>query len=361
MKKQVWIVALVASCSGGAPKATLPAVGDAAPSRVAQTVEVGSAVRAPVSAPVRTTGTTRPTRAANLATAASARIEKILVKEGDQVRQGQALLRLDARAAELAVSQAEATAAALHSQAARLATDHARLAPLAQKGAIAQSRVDQLATQRDATQSQAAAADAATNAARRAAADATLSAPFAGTVVSVPVEVGEMSGNGTVVRLIDLSIVEVSVRVSERDLSRVAAGDAVRATFPGLGSAAEGKVARVGLEVDPSTRTAELIVELPNPKGTLRSGAFVELDVIPSVTREAILIPRSAMASEDALFVIEGSVAKRRTVRAQPFDDTRLEVTEGLKGTELIALSGADRLAEGTLVRATEAVRAEAQ
>lgn len=370
MKTQ-WTMMLVActvGCSSNANQAQLPPAaggdGGAAVVRAPQAVEQGPIARAAVSAPVRSTGTTRPLRAANLASATSARIEKILVKEGDKVRAGQALLRLDARAASLAVSQAEASAAALEAQATRLSADYERLAPLVQKGAVAQSRVDQLASQRDAAKSQVEAAKAATDAARRVAVDATLSAPFAGTVVDVPVEVGEMSGSGTLVRLIDLSAVEVSVRINERDLGRVSAGDAVRAVFPGVGSEATGKVQRVGLEVDPANRTAELIVELPNPKGELRAGVFAELEITPSATRDAILVPRAALtggSGDQAVFVIEGGVAKRRAVKTQPFDDLRVEVTEGLQGGEIIALAGVDRLGEGTpVIPATARAEVEA-
>lgn len=348
----------VAGCSnadgGNLPDLPDPGAGGGAPIEV----PVATVAQQAIAVPVVASGATEPLRAADLGPQLTAQIAAVLVQEGDQVQEGQPLVRLDVRDASLRAAQAVAGAASASVQAQLAASEYQRLAPLAERGTIPTQQVDQLRAQRDALANAAQAAQAMAGQARRGVTESIVRAPFAGTVSMVLAEVGEvatMMPPTILVRLIDLSEVEVSVRVHERDLARVARDDAVEVRFPSLRQTSTGRVTFISPEIDPRSRTATLTTRIPNPLGNLRSGLFAELRIQPSQLRQGLVVPRTAVlgaGSEATVYVVKQDRAERRTVTIEPIDDDRVEVTEGLRAGEIVATGRLDRLADGAAVRA---------
>jgi len=362
MNRRFWLAfapaLLSAACSskdaGDLPQLDDPTGGAGAP------VEVPFATVASerISVAVVASGATAPLRAADLGPQLTAQIAAVLVEEGDQVTAGQPLVRLDVRDASLRAAQAVAGAASAQVQAQLAASEYQRLAPLAQRGTIPTQQVDQLQAQRDALASAARAADAMAAQARRGVTESIVRAPFAGTVSMVMAEVGEvatMMPPTILVRLVDLSQMEVSVRVHERDPARVAVGDPVQGRFPNISQTSAGQVTFISPEIDPRSRTATVTTRIPNPLGTLRAGMFAELRIDPSQERQGMVVPRDAVlgsGEQASVYVVKNDRVERRTVRIAPIDDDRLEVLEGLRAGETIAAGGLDRLADGAPVRA---------
>ena len=351
------VAALLLGACGKEPtkQVSLPAAtGTTAVAAAPVRVETLTAAFAEVAAPVHATGTSQPIRKADLAAAMSARIEKIYVREGQRVTAGQLLLALDGRTAQLGAEQARAAAAASEAQAAQLDADYQRLQPLAERGSIATSRLEQLESQRKAARAQASAAKIAADSARKAATNAVVRAPFAGTIVDLPHEVGEMAmTTSPVARLIDVSRLEIHVRVPARDLGRIAPGDVVTATFSQLGVSAQGTISLIGLEVDPTTSTAEAVAVIRNDDGALRGGLFAELQITPSSKRKALLVPRTAVAGAGegaSVFAVVGGKATRRPVKTVPFDQQTVEIVSGLEDQTTLVSGQLDRISEGRAV-----------
>lgn len=351
------LVLAVAGCGnaeGNLPDLPDPTAGAGAPIEV----PVATVTEERISVPVVASGATEPLRAADLGPQLTAQIAAVLVQEGDHVEEGQPLVRLDVRDASLRAAQAQAGAASANVQAQLAANEYQRLAPLAARGTIPTQQVDQLRAQRDALASAAAAANAMVGQARRGVTEAIVRAPFAGTVSMVLAEVGEvatMMPPTILVRLVDLSQVEVSVRVHERDLARIAPNDEVEVRFPSMGQTSAGRVTFISPEIDPRSRTAGVTARIPNPLGNLRSGLFAELRIRPSQARQGLVVPRAAvLGSGDTatVYVVKGDRVERRTVTVAPIDDDRLQVTEGLRAGEVVASGRLDRLADGATVRA---------
>ncbi|GAB4519620.1 MAG: hypothetical protein Tsb0020_38220 [Haliangiales bacterium] len=188
--------------------------------------------------------------------------------------------------------------------------------------------------------------------------NAVLRAPFAGLVADVPVEVGEMSSmapGAKLVRLVDLSSVEITVPLPERDLSRVAIGDQVTARFPSLSREAEGEIVHIGFEIDANTRTAEVVARIPNPDESLRAGLFTQISIAPSSSRDAIIIPKTAVAGPAGgryVYVVTGDTVTRRPVRTVEFNRSHEEVIDGLSDGDVIVTDHIGRLSEGARVSA---------
>jgi len=370
----VLAVAAFGACDGGEGLASLPeARAAAASASKAARLEVETAV-ARAEAIARTvvaTGATQPIRAANLGVSTMGTILSIEVAEGDHVAEGQLLVRLDAGMAKLQTDQARAAVAAVKAQADILETESTRMAKLVEAGAIALSKSQQLQAQRTAVLSQQEAAEAGARLAGRNASNSALRAPFAGQISKIFQEEGElatMMPPMPVMRLIDLSRVEVRVPVNERDLVRLRQGDRVVARISSLGVELEGQVASVGIELHPLTRSAEVVTVFDNADGRLRGGMFAEVEIFPESSRRAVVLPRSALGGsgdERFVYVVDQCRARRRPVTTIDLDDSRVEVREGVREGEVVVVRGVARIADGAAIEAgsgcTAAVAARAE
>jgi RND family efflux transporter MFP subunit len=335
----------------------------------AEVVRVGAvrAERADITHPVRATGTSEPVRAADLGPQLTARVAAVLVEEGDVVKAGQPLVRLDVVSAELRAQQSGAQAASTRAQYEQAQREYDRLAPLVEKGTITPQQLERLTSQRDALKAAADAAEVAQADAKHTVTNALVRAPFAGVVSRVLVEVGEVATMAPVrvlVRLVDLSQVEVRVSVHERELKHIAVGSAVQARFPSTGDVGSGTVRFISPEIDPRTRTAEVVTQIENPERRLRAGMFAELAISPKERSEGLVLPTAAVAgtgTDRYVFVIEGEVARKKPIEASVIDEARIEVVQGLKEGEVVVSEGIGRLSDGSKVSVASATTEAAE
>ncbi len=350
------VVLLLTACNAEKEKLTQLPESEAAAVVAPVAVETVKVVREDLVRAVIATGTTEPAREANLGPQMTARISKFLVKEGDKVKLGQVLVQLDNAEAGLRVQQTAANAASTRSQYELAKAEYDRLAPLAERGTVTPQQLQRLAGQRDSLKAAADAAQVAEADAARNVTNTSVRAPFAGVISKVQMDVGEIATlmpPSVLVRLVDLSSVDVRVKVHERELARVAIGDAVQAKFPSTGQSASGQVTFISPEIDPRTRNAEIVTRIPNAEGLLRAGMFAELEIKPKGSQEALIIPATAVAGTGEsrfVFAVVNNTAERRKIRAAAIDSERVEVLEGLKEGEPIVASGLGRLSDGAPV-----------
>lgn len=302
-------------------------------------------------------GTTEPARVAAIGPQMSGRIGAIFVHEGDTVKAGATLVRLDADEASLRVQQTAATAAQTKAQYELARAEYERLAPLLERGTITPQQLQRLEAQRDALKSATEASKVAQSDAARMQGNTTIRAPFGGIVSKVPVEVGEiatMIPSTTLLRLVDLSSVDVRVQVHERELNRVSKGDQIEAKFPSSNQQALGLVTFISPEIDPRTRNAEVVTRIPNADNALRAGMFAEISIKPKTSPNSLVIPNSAVAGtgdDRYVFVIASDVVKRQKVKVAPIDSKTVEVLEGLSEGQTIVREGLGRLSDGVQVK----------
>jgi membrane fusion protein (multidrug efflux system) len=346
-------VLLLTACNANKDKLTQLPESEAAAVVAPVAVETVQVVKQELVRAVIATGTTEPVREANLGPQITARISNFLVKEGDKVKQGQVLVQLDNSEAGLRVQSTAANSASTRSQYELAKAEYERLAPLAERGTVTAQQLQRLAGQRDALKAASDAAQVAEADAARNVTNTSVRAPFAGVVSKTQMDVGEVATlmpPSVLLRLVDLSSVDVRVKVHERELARVAIGDAVQAKFPSSGQTAVGQVTFISPEIDPRTRNAEIVTRIPNADGLLRAGMFAELEIKPKGSQQSLVIPTAAVSGTGEnrfVFTVANNTAERRKIRVAPIDSERVEVLEGLKEGEPIVASGLGKLSEG--------------
>jgi membrane fusion protein (multidrug efflux system) len=147
--------------------------------------------------------------------------------------------------------------------------------------------------------------------------------------------------------------VDVRVPVHERELPRIAIGNRVTAKFPSMGQSAEGTVTFISPEINPKTRSAEVVTRIPNPDGAIRAGMFTEISIAPHGNHESLVVPRAAVGGPGErryVFVVSGETVEQRPVKVSPIDSDRMEVLEGVQLNEEIVATGIGRLSNGVRV-----------
>jgi RND family efflux transporter MFP subunit len=259
--------------SGAAPMPALPEINTGSKTDEASTV-------APTEG--HTTGTTYPRAEAQIGPNAGGVIERILVKEGDRIRKGQVLFRQDSKDAALRVDQAKAALEAARVNLRATETEHVRTKSMFDQKAVSQMQWDQVQARMDAARVGVSQAEVALSMAQKFFNDAVVRSPISGVVTAKLKNEGEMATMmpPTVVLVVqDQSALELRFRLPERALTQIKIGEAVRVNFEALGITRAAKISRIQNAVDARTRTVEVVAEIPNSDGALRSGLLASVEL----------------------------------------------------------------------------------
>jgi RND family efflux transporter MFP subunit len=221
---------------------------------------------------------TAPVRS-ELAVRLPGRVGRVLVDEGQRVRRGQPLLQLETEYLELDLRRAEADLARARAAAGDAESDFRRKQDLIGKGSVSQAAYDRSRAAYDAAAAAVGSAEAARDLARQRLEDAWLRSPIDGVVAEKRTDVGERLGDNSVAFVVvQTSPLKLRFRLPERYLSRVGAGQPVRAQVdPYPGETFTGRVTVINGVVDPATRTVGVETEFANRDGRLLPGLFARV------------------------------------------------------------------------------------
>lgn len=385
------LIGVAVSCSSRrdgsqAPEAAVPVrVGTVRRIRTAQTVPVSGSV----------VSWKDPS---NVAFVVSGKVVEAGPREGDAVRQGQVLARIDPADYTLAVEAAEAQVAAARAvlekaesparpevlEQARIAFERAQdeyrrvkqlydsksLAPndfhkfeAAYEAAGQQYKQAQAGAQKEdraqarAVYNQAAAAE---GIARKHLEDATLRSPLSGFVSSRSVQAGEMASPGRpVFQIVELDPVDINVGVPETDIPLLRLGQTAAVQVPALpGEPFEGTVRLINVAADPTTRTYMVRIRVPNPRYLLRVGMIAEAQIRGDRVLDAMTLPGESVVHDPqgatVVFVYfpEQKRVYSKRVETGTVYGREIQIKSGLAGDESIVLAGQDRLRDGIAVTA---------
>jgi RND family efflux transporter MFP subunit len=185
-------------------------------------------------------------------------------------------------------------------------------------------------------------------------------APLGGTVLQGDVVAGDAVELGTsLFRLADPSTLWAGLDIQEKDLGSLKPGDEVvlrTQAYPG--EEFRGRLALIGDVVDAATRTVEGRVEMANPGGRLKSGMYVEASIRPGGERRALTVPEESIQDDEGrpiVFVKTGErTFTRRPVQLGERFDGVVEVLNGVTDGEAVVTSGSfllkSELRKGALV-----------
>ncbi len=247
-------------------------------------------------------------------------IVKLDVQVGDRVRAGQVLMRIDARAAEQNAAASDAQVRAARAALDVATKDFQRQQQLFQQNYISAAALDRADSAFKATQAQLQAQMAQAGAARTQSGLHVVTAPFAGVVSDVPVQLGDMAMPGRALATVyDPAALRITAAVPQSVAQRLLAGQVPRAELPGLPGAAAW-VTPLALQqlptVDAATLSVELRATLPPALAGVVPGMFARLWLPVSGATGAVSATGVAAAPASGLSVPLQAVVRRAELTA---------------------------------------------
>lgn len=329
------LAVVTTACNGGGASSSWAADKKAGANDTILKVAVTSLQPRRIERHYATSGTLRARRSADLVATTTAIVEALLVEEGDAVKEGQPIARLDGRSMSLAANQAGVQLENLERQLQRLES--------VQGGAISKEEVD---TQRYAV----AEARAALKVSRHQVKLTTVRAPFDGTIIARKVEVGALATSATALyTLADLRTLELDLHVPELDAATVKAGTQVDIELVDH-TKFTAEVIRRAPVVDATTGTVKFTVRASDFPAHAAPGAFARARVLVDAREAAPSLPRSAvfeLEGKPHVYVIDDGKARRRAVELGLSGEESVEIRTGLASDDVVVAEGNAGITEG--------------
>ena len=311
---------------------------------------------------------------------------------GQEVRQGDVLIQIDTRELQLAVDRAESSLRQIEAQ---LGIDSSRPGIVPPDDQIAtvrtavanreEARLMLSRTQELVTKGLAARADLDTNdtrlkvaeaavqtalenvralkaglqdrrasyeLAKKKVADASIRAPSSGTIAERLVQKGEfLRANTQVATIVQLNPLKLQTAVQEKFANVIRRNLMVQFRVePFPDDLFQGRVANISPSVNLQTRTFPVEILVSNPTGKLKPGFFAKGAILTQKDDNVLAVPQEAvstLAGVSSVFVIENGSVRQQNVTLGVQEGNLLEITEGLKGTEVLAASSLNEIATG--------------
>ncbi len=355
-----WLVA----CGGGKP----PAPHAPPPAQVTVAVLAPQTVEVPFAVPGRLQGS----REVEVRSRVKGILQSWAYKEGEAVREGQLLFRIDPASYLASVDRARGVVGEAEAALARAERDVARLGPLAEREAVSRRELDDAVSTRDQSRANLESARAALRSAELELGYTKVVAPVSGISGRALKSQGSLVNDGDASLLTSIWRIDpiwALFTLSDRELARLqtelarggktlADVEAELVLADGRTHPQRGKLNFTGSQIDASTGSIELRAEFPNADATLLPGLFVRV-VLKGVTRTGVLVvpQRAVQQAPEGRFVYvvgEGDKVEARPVVLEEWSGSDWIVASGLAAGERVIVDGALKVGPGAVVQVVE-------
>lgn len=307
---------------------------------------------------VRITGTLAPVTQSIVKSEVAAQVREVLVREGEVVKKGQLIARLDTadlqqrvneRSSALRASEAQLEMAQTTLNNSNALLSRRVVSPVANEQAQSQHRV--AAANVEASRAQLAQA-------RKALAEADILAPIGGIIGTRAVNGGDRVGiDGRIVSIVDLSLLEFQAAVPASDIPQVRQGQTVQFRVEGFGDRRfSGTVSRINPTASEGSRSFLIFIRVANSDLTLRGGMYANGDLVVWQRPQVLAVPTGAVRGigDDAhvyKIVDDTMVRQGVTLGAEIPGQAIVEVTQGLSAGDRVITAPLTGLIDGSRVK----------
>jgi len=312
-------------------------------------------------------GTVQAFNSVTIRAQVSGRLIEVPLKEGDTVRAGQVLARIDPRSYQATLDQAIARRVQDQASLRSAELDLVRFQDLQPEGYVSQQQVDQQRASVDELRAQIKSDDAAIESDRIQVSYCTITAPFDGVVGIRQVDVGNLvsSTDATgIVTITQVKPISVTFTLPEQTLSQFLAGQSQGMEVVAVGrenqlELARGEMMAVDNQIDQSTGTIKLKARFKNEDTRLWPGQFVNVRLLVRTEHDAAAVPSAAVLlgpQGSFVYVVDAqNKAQMRSVVTGSNEGGQVLVSQGLQAGETIVVDGQSRLVPGAAVTIAEA------
>ncbi|NQV25535.1 MAG: efflux RND transporter periplasmic adaptor subunit [Rhodopirellula sp.] len=334
-------------------------------------VDVVRVSRRPIAERIELVGSLEPVSEVEIRSRLSGYLESVPFDVGDSVKEGQTVIELDDASTRELVTRAAAAEqvaeAQLKAQVARegqALREVERLRELAISGVSTTQQIEEAESallvskaESELERARLAEAKADLERSRLALNEMQISTPISGFVAERNVDVGDLArGEDILMRIVDLSTIRTVVNVVERDYGKIRLGESATITVDGIANRQfTGRIVRQAPVLDPTTRTARVMIEIANEDSLLKPGMHGRVVITVSRLKDALAVPASAVFGPTGgqfLYTVDEatSVALKQPVSVGFRDGELIQVLTGLKENSLVVTLGGRLISDGAAV-----------
>lgn len=301
-------------------------------------VEAVSAKSGSILRRVSTVGTLKAVQSVVLHPEVGGKIAKVYFQEGERVKAGEPLFKIEDQMYKAKVKEAEARLELNRQEYKRATTLLERNFGTIQK--------------KDETHANVLVAEANLEEAKLHLDHTVIKAPFEGVIGLHEVSVGTLVSESTeLATVVDLDPINIDFHIPESYLPFVHTGDIVDVTIEDFDILPiEATIKAISPEIDESTRTVSLRAQMPNKELAYRPGEFARVLVLAGKVQNAVLVPETAIereGEEEYVMLVVDNVAVRSTVSTGMRDGNEVEITHGVKADDLVISAGQFKVRDG--------------
>ncbi|PPC87796.1 MAG: efflux transporter periplasmic adaptor subunit [Hyphomicrobium sp.] len=304
-------------------------------------VEASKVRQATKSSDIRAVGSLQSDESVQIASEIAGRIADIPFKEGQPVKSGDIIVRLDEALAkaEVADAQARLTLATANNDRART---------LSRTGIVTGRSRDEAVSNFETS-------NAALELAQTRLEKHTLKVPFDGVAGVRGVSVGAYVGVGVpIVNIEKIDTLKVDFKVPEIYLEKIKVGQKIEVLVDALPDKTfTGEIYAINPQVDVNGRALQIRARLANPEMMLRPGLFARIVIKGMTAQEVTLVPESAIVprgGESFVYKVENGQAIESRVKLGERKNAEVEILEGLAVTATVVTAGQQKLRNGAPV-----------
>ncbi len=310
-------------------------------------------------------GALRAVDMASVKARVAADVRDVLVREGEAVKAGQVVVKMDATEYLARVEQARGNLNSARAQLDIATKNRDNNRTLVDKGFISRNAFDNFASQYAAAEANVEAARGALDVVQKSLNDTVIRAPISGLVAMRYVQPGEkVSADNKLLDIVDLRKMELEAAVPTSDIASVSRDQRVVLRIEGLPQTFEGKVVRINPATQAGSRSVLVYVQVNNPDGLLRAGMFAEAQLILTSKPGVLALPQNALRKDGQsayVYVIEGDRLARKPVvpgmNGRRGNEYLTEIVSGLDFGAKVVATDMGSLQPGTQIRMTASAK----
>ena len=304
------------------------------------------------------TGTLQPRNWTTVKAKVAGDLKTILVREGESVKPGQVLARIDPEDARARLDEKIADLDAGRAQLTLAQKNRANNLALLQQKFISQNAYDSVQSSYQVSEAKLKALEAQVALAKKALTDTVITAPQAGIVSQRHAQPWEkLPVDGKILTLVDLAEMEVEAAVPAGDIPSIRVGQEVNFRVEGFGEREfRGRVERINPATQSGSRSILVYAVLPNRDGALKGGMFAKGSITLNRIEFAQVLPISAVREEDGKAYVLRVVSDRleaRTVTLGLRDDDAgvVQIVDGLDAQARVVRTNPGAFKPGAMVK----------
>lgn len=286
-------------------------------------------------------GTFDPARQNIVGSDANGKIISIKFEEGDQVKQGQLLAKVDDEMLQLQLDNAEVGLEGNRN-------DDSRYSNLAKENAVSGVQVEK-------TKLGVRSGEIQKKQIQKQIKSTSITAPYSGVVTKKMIDLGSFVGNGSqLFEITDISSLKLTVNVPERDVMKFRLGEQVSVRADIYGDREfKGKITNISVVAD-RAHNFKVQVVVPNPKRDLMAGMYGSVRIGNSASKTTLAVPRLALVGSSKnpqVYVVRNNKAILTNFTAGTSDGDYIEVVDGIKKGDQIVVKGQVNLQNNSNVK----------